>query len=505
MSSKELSLLVSHSAAPVFDNSYARLPERFYARRSPTPVADPRLVRVNPELADELGLDPDWLQSPQALQVLAGNRLPDGADPIATAYAGHQFGGWNPQLGDGRAILLGEILSPAGERFDLQLKGAGRTPWSRGGDGRSPLGPVLREYLVSEAMARLGVPTTRSLAAVTTGEMVLREVPLPGAVLTRVARSHIRVGTFQYFAARQDWEAVRLLADHVIARHYHEVRGPELSGAEQPYVALLEQVVKRQADLIARWMALGFIHGVMNTDNMLVSGETVDYGPCAFMDAYHPETVFSSIDHGGRYAYVRQPAIAKWNLAWLAQSLLPVVENESGGLAAMQAAVNSFDDLYRHAYERLMHGKLGLGQPGEQGSELIRQLLGLMAAEGTDYTLTLRYLAEQILPLPDGISGWFEPSVALQEWMQVWRDRLPADEGLLQDRQVEALSLDPVCIPRNHLVEEVIRAAEDEGNYAPFDRLVRRLESPFAWSADDDHYAQPPRPEQRIARTFCGT
>ena len=308
-----------------FDNTFARLPEHFYARLDPTPVAAPRIVKVNVELARELGLDADALTSEHGVAVLAGNRVADGAEPIALAYAGHQFGHFVPQLGDGRANLLGELVSRDGQRYDVQLKGSGRTPFSRGGDGRAALGPVLREYIVSEAMAALGVPTTRALAAVTTGERVLRDIVLPGAVLTRVAASHLRVGTFQYFAARGDVEGLRILADYAIARHY-----PEAAHAKEPYRALLEGVIARQAQLIAQWMLLGFIHGVMNTDNTSISGETIDYGPCAFMEAYDPAKVYSSIDHGGRYAYGNQPRVALWNLARLAESLLPVLAQESG-------------------------------------------------------------------------------------------------------------------------------------------------------------------------------
>src|SRR5829696_4984003 len=306
-----------------FENTYASLPARFYARLGPTPVAAPRLVRLNEGMAERLGLDPDWLAGPEGVGVLAGNRVPEGAEPIALAYAGHQFGQFVPQLGDGRAILLGELVGRDGARRDLQLKGSGPTPFSRRGDGRAALGPVLREYLVSEAMAALGVPTTRALAAVTTGEAVLRERPLPGAVLTRVAASHVRVGTFQYFAARGDAEAVRLLADHAIARHY-----PGAAPAGRPYRALLDAVVARQADLVARWLLIGFVHGVMNTDNTSIAGETIDYGPCAFVDAYDPTTVFSSIDHLGRYAYGNQPWVVQWNLARLAETLLPLLAED---------------------------------------------------------------------------------------------------------------------------------------------------------------------------------
>ncbi|MEP2183425.1 protein adenylyltransferase SelO family protein, partial [Roseibium sp.] len=329
-----------------FENSFARLPERFYARLSPEPVSAPNLIKVNHTQALRLGLDPIALERPGMVAALAGNVLPEGAEPLAQAYAGHQFGNWNPQLGDGRAILLGEMVAPDGYRFDIQLKGSGRTPFSRRGDGRAPLGPVLREYIISEAMAALGVPTTRSLALVAMGDSVYRDEIEPGAVLTRVAASHIRVGTFQFFAARGDSDAVRLLTDHAIERHY-----PDAAEAEDPALAFLQGVVGRQATLVARWMALGFIHGVMNTDNMTVSGETIDYGPCAFMDSYHPLRVFSSIDHGGRYAYANQARIAQWNLACLAQSLLPVLSgDEDATLKAARHAVDAFSDLFRNAW-----------------------------------------------------------------------------------------------------------------------------------------------------------
>lgn len=341
-----------------FDNTYARLPEHFYARLDPIPVAAPRIVKVNMELARELGLDPDALTSEHGVAILAGNRVADGAQPIAMAYAGHQFGYFVPQLGDGRANLLGELVSRDGQRYDVQLKGSGRTPFSRGGDGRAALGPVLREYIVSEAMAALGVPTTRALAAVTTGERVLRDAVLPGAVLTRVAASHLRVGTFQYFAAQGDVEGLRMLADYAIARHY-----PEAAQAKEPYRALLEGVIARQAELIAQWMLLGFIHGVMNTDNTSISGETIDYGPCAFLEAYDPAKVYSSIDHGGRYAYGNQPRVALWNLARLAESLLPVLAQESGSeeaaLVAANDALSAFEPQFEVAHGAGLRRKLG--------------------------------------------------------------------------------------------------------------------------------------------------
>jgi uncharacterized protein YdiU (UPF0061 family) len=376
-----------------FDNTFARLPEHFYARLDPTPVAAPRIVKVNLELARELGLDADALTSEHGVAVLSGSRVADGAEPIALAYAGHQFGYFVPQLGDGRANLLGELVSRDGQRYDVQLKGSGRTPFSRGGDGRAALGPVLREYIVSEAMAALGVPTTRALAAVTTGERVQRDTVLPGAVLTRVAASHLRVGTFQYFAARGDVQALCMLADYAIARHY-----PEAAQAKEPYRALLGGVIARQAQLIAEWMLVGFIHGVMNTDNTSISGETIDYGPCAFLEEYDPAKVYSSIDHGGRYAYGNQPRVALWNLARLAESLLPVLAQESGseeaGLVAANEALSAFEPQFEEAHSAGLRRKLGLVLKREGDTVLAENLLQSMAANSADFTLTFRRLCD---------------------------------------------------------------------------------------------------------------
>ncbi len=369
-----------------FDNSYAALPDRFYTRQAPTPVAKPGLVAINARLARELGIDPKALRTADGVRALAGNAVPDGADPLAQAYAGHQFGGWSPQLGDGRAILLGEVIDTNGIRRDIQLKGSGPTPYSRMGDGRAWLGPVIREYLVSEAMHALGIPTTRALAVVTTGEQVMRETALPGAVLTRVASSHIRVGTFQYFAARQDIEGLRALTDHVIARHY-----PEVGNA----LELLDAVIARQARLIAQWMGVGFIHGVMNTDNSHVAGETIDYGPCAFMDGYHPDTVFSSIDQFGRYAYANQPQIAVWNMAQLASCLLPLMgDDQDRAVEQATAAVHRFPDLYQAAWMDIFRAKIGLSQAEDGDADLIQDLLTRMAAARADFTNTFRALAE---------------------------------------------------------------------------------------------------------------
>ena len=487
-----------------FDNSYAQLPDRFFTRLPPTPVSNPEPIRVNRPLACQLGIDPDWLGSRDGTETVAGNRVPAGADPIATVYAGHQFGSYNPQLGDGRAILLGEVVGTDGVRYDIQLKGAGRTPYSRGGDGRSPLGPVVREYIVSEAMHALGIPTTRSLAAVTTGEQVVRDQFLPGGVLARVARSHIRIGTVQFFAARKDTEALQLLVEHTLARHY-----PEDAGAENPALALLQNVISSQAELLARWQLVGFIHGVMNTDNMLLSGETIDYGPCAFMDTFHPDTVYSSIDHAGRYAYRNQPGIAHWNLACLAQALLPLLHGEQEQAVALaQQAVDRFPGLFSDAHFRGLGRKLGLAGINEADSPLVEELFELMAGEQADFTLCFRRLADLAHPegvREGGVGELFEIPDALLPWLARWRARLAGDSLAAPQRQAMMYQANPAFIPRNHLVEEAIRAAVDEGDFEPFHALVEVLAEPLTYRPDLARYALPPRPEQAVRQTFCGT
>ena len=487
-----------------FDNSYVLLPARFYAAQLPTQVAAPRLIRANRALAAQLGIEPAWLQTEDALQVLAGNRIAPGSTPIATVYAGHQFGGWNPQLGDGRAVLLGEVIGSDGRRYDIQLKGAGATPYSRGGDGRSPLGPVLREYIVSEAMAALGVPTTRSLAAVASGEKVFRDSILPGAVLTRVASSHIRIGTFQFFSARGDVEALIALADHVIARHY-----PAAAGADNPYLALLEAVIARQAHLIAQWQQLGFIHGVMNTDNMLVAGETIDYGPCAFMDAYRADKVFSSIDRQGRYAYRNQPPIAQWNLSWFAQALIPLLDADADtALQMAQTAIDGFAAQFQQAYIEIMLKKLGLTQAGVENIALIEELLQLMSAAGADYTLTFRLLAERMHPAwadAPGVHDIFEMPHGLAPWISRWRAQLARESTDTDGQRQMMLAVNPAFIPRNHLIEEAIDAATLENDFQPFQQLVDVLEKPYAYAANSSRYALSPTPAQIVSKTFCGT
>ena len=464
-----------------FDNSYARLPDRFHARLPPTPVAAPRLLWANAPLAGRLGLDMAELDA----ATLAGNTLPPGAEPIAQAYAGHQFGGFTPQLGDGRAILLGEQIAPDGARFDIQLKGSGPTPWSRRGDGRAGLGPVMREVLISEAMAALGIPTTRSLAMVATGETVMRETPVPGGVLTRIAASHIRVGTFQYFAARDDIEGLALLAEYTRARHHPQAAGP---------LGLLHAVVAAQAGLIARWLLVGFIHGVMNTDNMTLSGETIDYGPCAFMDAYDPAMVLSSIDHGGRYAYARQPSIAQWNLARLAEAMLPLLgDTEAARLAAAHAALDGFAPAFEDAYKGGLARKLGLAT---RDDALAQSLLGVMVEGQADFTNTFRALADAAEG-DDAVRAQFADPAGFDAWATRWRP-------LLRPGAAAAMrAVNPAVIPRNHRVEEAIAAAVAEDDMAPFEALMAALASPY--DAAQEPFTRPPATSERVLATFCGT
>ncbi len=489
-----------------FDNTYARLPERFFARLNPTPVAAPRLVKVNVVLARQLGLDPQALHREQGVAILAGNRVAQGAEPVALAYAGHQFGHFVPQLGDGRANLLGEVVGRDGLRRDIQLKGSGRTLFSRAGDGRAALGPVLREYIVSEAMAALGVPTTRALAAVTTGEWVQRETALPGAVLTRVAASHLRVGTFQYFAALQDTQALRTLADYAIARHY-----PAAAQAAQPCLALLEGVVQRQAQLIAQWMLLGFIHGVMNTDNMSISGETIDYGPCAFMEAYDPATVFSFIDRGGRYAYGNQPRAALWNLARLAEALLPLLAQEAGSeeaaLTAANAALAAFEPQFEAARASGLRRKLGLFTQRDGDAALADDLLQRMAVHRADFTLTFRCLCDAAAS-PDAVAALrsqFANPAACDAWTAQWRRRLDEEPAHASTRAAFMRSVNPAIIPRNHQVEAALDAATREQDFQPFEQLLDAVVQPFEQRPAMERYTLPARPQERVLQTFCGT
>ncbi len=472
-----------------FDNSYARLPARFFTRLPPTPVRQPGLVKINTALAHELGLDPVALASAEGVAVLAGNAVPEGADPLAQAYAGHQFGGWSPQLGDGRAILLGEVIDTRGVRRDIQLKGSGPTPYSRMGDGRAWLGPVLREYIVSEAMHALGIPTTRSLAAVTTGETILREAPLPGAVLTRVAQSHIRVGTFQFFAARQDTEALMALTDHVIARHYPEAATP---------LDLLNGVIARQARLVAQWMGVGFIHGVMNTDNTQIAGETIDYGPCAFLDTYKAGKVYSSIDQFGRYAYDRQPDVLVWNLAQFATAILPLMGPREAAIEIATEAVHRFPELFRAAWSDVFRRKLGLMTADEGDETLAAVLLDRMETYQADFTNTFRALGT-----PAARDEFVDPA-AYDAWETDWRARLAREGCDPETRRDAILAANPAIIPRNHRIEDAIATAVD-GDLGTFERLLDAVSAPYSDDARFVDFRRPPRDDEEVLRTFCGT
>ena len=470
----------------------------------PTPVPAPRLIRLNVGLARGLRLDPEVLASPHGVEMLAGNRIAEDAQPIALAYAGHQFGHFVPQLGDGRANLLGEVIGADGQRYDVQLKGSGPTPFSRRGDGRAALGPVLREYVLSEAMAALGVPTTRALAAVATGEPVYRETVQPGAVFVRVAASHLRVGTFQYFAARGDTDAVRTLADYAIARHYAKA-----AEAEAPYRELLDGVIERHARLVAQWVLIGFIHGVMNTDNTSISGETIDYGPCAFMEGFDREMVFSSIDHQGRYAYENQPRAALWNLTRLAESLLPLLESETGsaelGLASAKAALAGFEPEYESARLKGLRAKLGLLTERPEDASLAEGLLDLMAANGADFTLTFRAL----IAAAEGLEGkraaraLFADAGAWDAWALSWQHRLAQETASSATRAEVMRRANPSVIPRNHLIEEMIVAAVERQDFVPFEQMLEAIQDPYRECSD--RYTRPAREQERVLQTFCGT
>jgi uncharacterized protein YdiU (UPF0061 family) len=480
-----------------FDNSYARLPEALYSRISPVPVAQPGLAILNENLADELGLDVDALRDSGA-EIFAGNKIPEGAEPIAQAYAGHQFGHFT-NLGDGRAVLLGEQITPGGGRFDIQLKGSGQTPYSRRGDGRAALGPMLREYIMSEAMHALGIPTTRSLAVAMTGDEIIREEMLPGAVLTRVAASHIRVGTFEYANAIGDREALEALTRHTLQRHY-----AELSGADNAAMALFEGVLERQAKLIAQWVCVGFVHGVMNTDNMALSGETIDYGPCAFIDTYDPAMVFSSIDRGGRYAYGNQPNIAHWNLARLAEALLPLIDDDKDkAVAAVEGVLDKFPDRFRAHYTAGLRAKLGLLTDEETDYELAKEFLDWMKESEADFTSSFSALTKRIQtwhaegPLSFG-------GAPMRSWLEKWDARLERQ----QKSKGEVVGLmrraNPVVIPRNYRVEEALSAAA-AGNFSAMHRLLDALRNPFEETATNEPYREAPLPGGQPYRTFCGT
>ena len=477
------------------ENTYIQLPEILFSRQNPSPVPRPKLVVFNEMLAKDLGLDEVFLQSDEGIQFLSGNEILEGTVPIAQAYAGHQFG-YFTRLGDGRAILLGEYLSKDGTRLDIQLKGSGRTPYSRGGDGKAALGPMLREYIISEGMHALGIPTTRSLAVVSTGEVVMRETPLLGAILTRVAKSHIRVGTFQYANKWGSLDDLKALADYTLNRHFKE--GID---KENPYLYLLDEVVKRQAKLIAKWQLVGFIHGVMNTDNMAISGETIDYGPCAFMDVYHPKTVFSSIDTEGRYAYGNQPKIAGWNLARFAEALLPLLhEKQEQAIEMAQEAVSHFGQLYKANWYLGMRGKLGLSNEEAVDEDLIQTLLSMMQKYKADYTNTFRDLT-----LNQVSNGTLYETEEFKKWYALWQERLTRQEISREASRHLMEKNNPTVIPRNHRVEEALEAATQKDDYSVMKSLLEAITNPYDYSKINEHYATLPEPTSCPYKTYCGT
>ena len=490
-----------------FDNRYITLGDGFYVKTSPVAVSEPALIKFNEALANTLGFSSAGLAESDIAALFAGNTVPSGAEPVAMAYAGHQYEYFVPQLGDGRAVLLGEVSGIDGLTYSVQLKGSGRTYFSRNGDGRAALGPVLREYLVSEAMAKLKIPTTRALAAVTTGENVQRESLLPGGVITRVASSFVRVGTFEFFRARNKVEAIRKLADHVIQQNF-----PVLSGQEGPYLALLQAVVERQAALIARWMCVGFIHGVMNTDNMSVAGETIDYGPCAFIDTYKHDKVFSSIDEFGRYAYNRQPSIGLWNLTRFAECLVPLISDDSDKAVEMvQEVLHTYIDHYENNWLAGMRAKCGL--TAIEGMErddkiLIETLFNEMDVNNVDFTLMFFYLSQLDSHSPDldtDCRALFDEPTRFDQWAVKWRERLASEARSEQERQAAMLAINPVYIPRNHQIEAVIRAAEDRNDFSPFHELHEVLQNPYVQQPGKGRYLLPPTRDEIVGATFCGT
>ena len=476
------------------ESTYAQLPGVFFSKLPPTPVSQPELVIFNEKLADEIGLNLSGMSGEERTKLLSGNLLPDGTEPLAQAYAGHQFGNFT-MLGDGRALVLGEHLTPSGQRLDLQLKGSGRTPYSRGGDGRAALGPMLREYVVSESMHALGIPTTRSLAVVATGETVYRENELPGAILTRIAGSHIRVGTFEFASLHEDKSITQALLDYLTSRHF-----PTIKGKENQALALLEAVIEQQADLITHWMRVGFIHGVMNTDNMALSGETIDYGPCAFMDVFAPDTVFSSIDHKGRYAYANQPFIAQWNLARLAESLLPLMHDaREDAIDMAENSLNAFEQVYKSKWLSMMGTKLGLAEAKKEDENLITGLLDWMHANEADFTNTFRDLSQEEIP-----DGELFATESFQVWHTRWQARLGEETQDLKSSLALMQSVNPAVIPRNHKVEEALQAGE-QGDLEPFNDLLKALEAPYEAGDHLTPYQSPPKPEEKVLQTFCGT
>ena len=484
-----------------FDNSYARLPENFFKKVNPNVPPMPTLIRVNTELASFLGIDVDWLKSSKGLAMLSGQKLPEGSDPLAMAYAGHQFGGWSPKLGDGRALLIGEVIANDGIRRDIQLKGSGHTPFSRSGDGKSALGPVLREYIVSEAMEALGVPTTRALAAVSSGENVVRNGMEPGGIFTRVAQSHVRIGTFQYFYARQDNDSLKVLADYVIERHY-----PEALTAVNPYATLLRLIAARQAELIAKWMSFGFIHGVMNTDNVQIVGETIDFGPCAFMDDFHPQKVFSSIDHHGRYAWGKQSEIGQWNLMKLADTLLSLIDDDiDRAKVAAEDAIHHFNKLFQISIFTKFSRKLGLLSDDESQNDLIAHTFEVMTENEVDFTLFFRHLTKVYSGGgTDLLCRLFKNPAAFENWLTMWREYITRDGGNEKERLKTMQTYNPILIPRNHRIAEAIFAGE-QGDFKVFNRLVEAFRNPYKEQPEYADLEQAPEAVEIVHQTFCGT
>ncbi len=497
-----------------FDNTYVRDLPGFYTAWQPEPSLNPELLYLNLTLAEQLGLDLTEYDKTALAELFAGKSLPEGAEPIAQVYAGHQFGHFNPQLGDGRALIIGEVIDNQGKRFDIGYKGSGKTPFSRGGDGKAAIGPMLREVLIGEAMHALGVPTTRSLAVTATGEQVFRDRQQPGAVLTRVAASHIRIGTFQFFSAQGEHDEVRRLADYSIARH-----DPELAAAENPYLEFLGAVTQRQAELVAHWMSLGFIHGVMNTDNVSIAGETIDYGPCAFMEAYDPNAVFSSIDEQGRYAYQNQPRIAQWNLARFAETLLPLLaEDQQEAVDLANQVVQPFSDTYQKCWLEKMCAKLGLelkAESGERDKAMVEEWLELLQAQKVDFTMAWRRLADAAEGQPTGLQELFTEAAAIDAWLSKWQVRCDEEdstdtkmvsEQLRENRGKAMRAINPWLIPRNHRVEEALAAASNEGDLGPFELLLSALEQPYEENAEWERFAEPATPDFTARyQTFCGT
>ncbi len=485
-----------------FENIYALQMEGFYVPWESAKVPSPRIIQFNEDLAKELGLNENDLNSELGTEFFAGNEMPIGSSPLAQVYAGHQFGGFSPQLGDGRALLVGEVIDQNNQRRDIQLKGSGPTPFSRRGDGKAVVAPVLREYLIGEAMHALGIPSTRALAAVTTGEQIVREELEPGAILTRVASSHIRVGTFQFFAARGDTEKIQKLADYSITRHYKE-----LEDYPEKYLELLKAVMRKQAALISNWVAVGFVHGVMNTDNMTISGETIDYGPCAFIDDYNPQAVFSSIDEQARYAFGNQPNIAQWNLARFAETLIPLIDPKDSDNAIKLATdeLNQFPHLYQQYWLEEMQAKLGLLALEDSEVDLINGLYQAIEGQGVDYTKLFRRLADAARGDDEGLLGLFNDSSSIETWLKNWLEQLSSNGNNLEKIADKMDSVNPIYIPRNHLVEQALQAASKHADYEPFKKFLSVLMHPYEKHDDLQAYEEPASKESGPYVTFCGT